>query len=542
MDSGIKDKLAVQMQKQSKKIQSGSPSVYALPLIKAHSNEKDGLYKYNVGSAPNDVAITKPEKVLMIVGATGVGKSTLINGMANYVTGVNWKDDFRFRATVIADEGSASQAEIAKTITAYTFYSLDMPYNLTIIDTPGFGDTGGIENDKKIASQIKKFFSGRDRGGIDQIHGIGFVTQSSLARLTPPQKYIFDAVLSIFGKNIIDNILLIITFADAHDPPVLAAVRAANIPFKKSFRFNNSALFASNTSTGMDFNSMYWEMGMASFKDFFDHFSLAPPQSLALSRQVLQEREQLENLIPRLQQQVKVVISMLNEIQLEERVLKQHEAELAANKDFIYTVSIEKFRKIPQLNSVTTTCLVCSYTCHANCGIPNDDEKNNCSAMTNGYCTVCPQKCHWQKHANLAFRFEYCTVNEVRTHDDLKKRYESAKTKKEKVKETIQVKEKMLQRMQIEIFSLIEEVSNSIERLNDIALKPNPLSELEYIDILIQSEQSEANPGWQRRVDLYQKLRKEAKILKKTHVPDMRMQMKDSWAKDNRSWWSFWSS
>ena len=63
--------------------------------------------------------------------------------------------------------------------------------------------TRGLKQDKKITSQIKQFFSIPDKdGGIDHLDGIGFVTQASLARLTPTQKYIFDLILATFAKTL----------------------------------------------------------------------------------------------------------------------------------------------------------------------------------------------------------------------------------------------------------------------------------------------------------------------------------------------------
>ena len=315
--------------------------VYKLPLQLTIEDKANKLRKFDIILPKNVLKYNKHEKVLIVLGATGAGKSTLINGMANYILGVTWEDNFRYK--VITEEGSRSKAfSQTKYITAYSFRSTNLDYNLTVVDTPGFGDTGGIENDRKIAEQIKQFFSGR-RGmcSIDILHGIGFVTQASLPRLTPTQKFIFTSILSIFGKNISDNIFLMMTFADANTPPVLEAVKQAKIPYRDSFKFNNSALYAANKSS-QSFDSMFWQMGYTSFCDFFQHFSQAEAKSLALTREVLKEREQLETLIPK----VRIGMSRMNEIKQEEAVLRQHETDLNANKDFVYEIDVTAFRQI----------------------------------------------------------------------------------------------------------------------------------------------------------------------------------------------------
>ena len=535
----------------SEKVSSGSPSVYKLStktaLKKTASKGKKGMIVRKCVGSPDNVAGGGTEKVLMVVGATGAGKTTLINGMVNYILGVQWKDDFRYKLVIEDDKVSQANSQ-TKDITAYTFYPMKgsaVPYTFTIIDTPGFGDTEGLERDRQITNQIKEFFSIPPPDGIDHLDGIGFVTQASLARLTPTQEYIFDSILSIFGKDVAKNIFMLVTFADGQKPPVMDAIKKANIPSQNYYKFNNSALFADNTDEPEEsFDAMFWKMVVRSFKTFFVEFEKSESVSLQLTQEVLKERDQLQNLIEGLNPQINMGLSKIEEMRQEENILKQRETEIAKNKSFTYTVDVTKAyeENLRGTGRHTTTCLRCNFTCHDNCAFAND--KRKCCAMgSNGNCTVCTMHCHWSQHKNLPYVIRYRTETVTRTSDDLKKKYDKAVSGKTQVQSMIENLDQYLVNVHTTVMGMIVKAQQSLRRLDEIALKPNPLTQLQYLELLIESEKNEAKPGWQKRVQYYEEAKRQAEMLSKVKdVKAAEKQIKEK-AQSGDKWYSqfkFW--
>lgn len=58
-------------------------------------NEKQRIAKFHISKPPPKDR--SPEKVIMLLDATGVGKTTMIHNIANYVMGVHWEDEFCFK-------------------------------------------------------------------------------------------------------------------------------------------------------------------------------------------------------------------------------------------------------------------------------------------------------------------------------------------------------------------------------------------------------------------------------------------------------------
>ena len=507
----------------------GFPEIYQLPQVTITRDDLTYIRHCEIAIQDFPVELVTEEKVFLCVGATGAGKTTLINGLANYLLNVQWDDPYRFQ--IIPDsEDCKEMASHSQTqyITAYTFYiekgeTLN-PCKITIIDTPGFGDTEGIRKDKELDEKIRNLFDQKSYG-LDQLNGVCFTTQASETKMNAFQKYIYNRVLSIFGKDVEQNIFMMVTFSDASMPRVISTLEENKIPFRKYFKFNNSALFAGNTpvdKNAYEFNKMFWNMGTKSFQSFLDYLDNAvEPVTLSLTKEVMAQREALQVYIHGLQQNVKKGLSTLDELRQEMNIVRQHEADIAKNQDFTYKVKeyfTEKIQK-PEGRHVTN-CLSCSRTCHLNCKYAKDEDKKKCSAMdANGDCRVCAPtnggKCSWDNHYNQAYYFKYKERIVEKRSEELFKKYKQAANRKVDAENLLAAIADKFQNIQGEVLWQTNEIRRCLAALGEIALKPNPLTTVDYIDQMIIAEKDTCQAGWRERVYQLESARKQAEYLKK---------------------------
>ena len=412
-------------------LRQGPPAVYQLPW---ECNDGIEIIQKRIIGVDNNKGI--PEKVILMVGATGTGKTTLINGIVNYICDIKWEDDIRFKP--IVELGEENQA-ISQTrdITCYTLYhreGFNIPYTLTVIDTPGFGDDTSSDNtDKETVAKINKLFESKD-SGVDHISAVGFVVPGSQPRLTESQRYIFDSVLALFGKDIENNIFILVTFVDntSKDPQVLHSIKEAGLPYREFFSYNNSVIFDANQQGINAPNEIIWNQTEKSYKLLLQRINQIDDKSLTLSKKVLDARIKLQTYIQGIHEDIEDGMIKCRQLQEENLVLEKHKEDIENNKHFEYFVPITVRVEEPLIDEAfAMNCTKCKRTCHHPCWVRNDIKILNytCAAVYwDGKCRVC--HCNYDTHKPEEFKYIFKEEEEKRTDEDLKERYEAAEGKK----------------------------------------------------------------------------------------------------------------
>lgn len=255
---------------------------------------------------------------------------------------------------------------------------------------------------------------------------------------------------------------------------------------------------------------------------------------MVLTREVMHEREHLQLILKEMPKKIMKGLAKMDELQQEETVMRSHESDVIANENFTYELKVTKQRMVDLKGRgiLVTNCLVCNYTCHDNCIYANNDDKYQCSAMVYHHdmekicCGVCTEKCGWRKHVNNPYMYEIYEEVESRTSGKLRKRYEAATSKKTTKEQIIDGIKKELMDLEIEVIGLIHQAKKHLQRLHDIALRPINVSEVDYIDLLIEQERNEAKRGFVERIRALEGFRKQAELI--ITVDSMQLQVNGS--------------
>ncbi|XP_035772260.1 uncharacterized protein LOC102791401 [Neolamprologus brichardi] len=302
-------------------IRSGPPAVYQL---RAKKQKIGTLTRMTVGEKrPN-----KPNRTILLVGETGAGKYTLINALLNYTMGVKWEDGVWF---MITEEGRMIQIEghiesPTSDVIVYEIFGFEdktLPYSLTIINTPGYGNTRGTEHHDIISHRLLDLFQSED--GVHEVHAVGLVMKATL-----------------------------ITHSDGRRPKnTLQALKAANIKCAKDEK-NRSVHFLFNNcqhEERMEENTIFknsWELSQTNMDHLTNLLGKLNPQKRMKTAVVLNDRIRLKASIQNLEDRIELAELKQTEIKQIREALKQtnHRNKIEIEKLLSLLENLEKEMKV----------------------------------------------------------------------------------------------------------------------------------------------------------------------------------------------------
>ncbi len=460
----------------------GNPSRYHLKLT-----ESPGLSEKYRKMTSGERDKNKPHKTILMVGETGIGKTTLINVMVNYILGVQREDKVWFEITDDQSDRTSAHSQTSR-ITVYGFYLRESPIDLTVIDTPGYGNTRGIENDKEIAVNLLSLSESAEE--IHEIDAVCLVIKATQSRLSNAHKYILDAVQSLFGRDIAENIVLLLTHScGAHPKNVLTAVKEAKFKCAVNdknqpvyFLFDNCQSDAADEEYEKEYDMLEqsWSLSFRGMKAFYTFLDNIRPKPLKMTQYVLQKRTQLETNISKIQSHVQMIEQKQNELKQTKEELEQNKEHVKNNNNFENEVEVS-YKELVEIDPSIAKDLVCCTICEENCHTGSVWFSSYTSRE--GHCEKCPKQCPYKEHTKGEKIYVTITQKERRTNEDS---LEECNGKIRDGVSSVKKLEEELQKLEKEKIKRVIHAFYCVETLQMIALNTDSVLTLLHVDFLIE--------------------------------------------------------
>jgi len=471
---------------------------------------------------------------IMIVGETGVGKSTWIHAFLNYMQGIQIEENIRYLLFNEKEKQEKYAKKYGEKQKGSSVTDIPEVYNIEqtvlfdnpirLIDTAGFGDTRGKEFDEKITKDIQKLF---ENWNLKNLNAICIIFKASDTRCHERSKDILDKLFSLFGEDIKKNIIIIFTFADSYtNIPALTALKNKDAPFYKIlgdiedipyFAFNNQAYFSNERDTF----KIPFEKNQINFGKLIKYIFSLRSITLEKTREVIKNRDQIKTKIFNLTVKLNDIIKYIDSALYSQKNISEDQKELnyLENNNIEYIEKYYEPKIIKTVKDVTKYCSSgwyvlycnnCNKICHYNCKGPNEgwhSTEYGCNIIytISSDCANCD--CYWQKHS---FQTSYTVKEEVSTTEKVEK-FRENKEKKQKKEDNEKLKKEIREKIEknkndfnennkkiynylISGINCLYDLSKKNEELNKIALMKDDENEKHgYTDRTLKETMTEKN-------------------------------------------------
>ncbi|KAJ4483971.1 hypothetical protein J3R30DRAFT_149038 [Lentinula aciculospora] len=429
---------------------------------------------------------------LILIGETGVGKTALLDLLANVCAGVEL-EDFKAIHHAASEQGGSSSGSQTNVPVFYSIPCADGSV-VNILDTPGLADTRGIDMDNQhkaaIANAIKKHL-----GVVD---GVIIIANGTVEKLNAPTEYALTTISGMFPHSIIDNIIFIFTMVS--DPTSFNFDRSSlekqlqkskiwsiNNPYAQWMKYqkrlaqdpptlDEEILAEMNDSVHKSYVKVLKTLGQVF--QYLDKCKVQPTNSIYnLYIMTTDIEASISNVIARMDQ-TEITRNELKRLQNDKDVQEQSKKINEKYKEIINTAYYEHEATGSEHN---TLCVAgnCYKNCHEGCGVGFTIDRaslgDNCSAFYNStgsglkrLCTICHHLAEDHQHYRSKW-VRKTKIDEV-VDEVAEARYKNAKSEAERISISMEGVQKTIEGLEKDIVGLEKELSELCDKYNELAL------------------------------------------------------------------------
>ncbi|KAJ4248770.1 hypothetical protein NW762_012608 [Fusarium torreyae] len=519
-----------------------------------HSSDWD---RYERGKLLKKLKALEPFEDLniLILGETGVGKSTWINAFINYLShesiddALNAEDlkwvipcsfqtqtvvsgrfvekDIKIGSTQSEKDGSGGQSATQST----EVYTVDIgKTRVRLIDTPGIGDTRGVDQDNSNMNDILAVLR-----TYNNLHGVLILLKPNAARLTVMFRFCIKQLLTHLHRNAADNIIFGFTNTrgsnykpgDTFKPlnTLLSENKEVNIGLFENnvYCFDSESFrYLAAKRKGIDIghledNRRSWEYSVGECERLVKHCQSITPHQVRSTLNLNETRNTIQRLtepMAVIAEKIQVSIDLnrdaIKELQEFELTRQELEKCLFVQKETLTSEKVASPQTVCTHNDCVeirtdfegkteTATTIFKTVCHDNCFLMSVDrgrkghpDLQNCWAICEtGMCKLCGHS--WMDHMHIYFKYVPMTYRrrDEATAKDLIKNASKIQLKEE----AIRMKGEAIEEYKLEYRQIQEAAVQFGFFLKRHAITPYNDATLEYIDMLIDQEKKKMKAG-----------------------------------------------